>query len=602
MTKKFTFIASLVMATSLVSCLGVMTLVEDSRTVLGPAICTDSSTAAECLNNVGPTTPSGVAVVTKNSGGTVTLPQLRASRTEGVSPLVVQFSNDAADDTQIASNEWAFLGHYIDYGDPTADETYGLYRHGRTAFENGGQGASRERTLGPMGAHVYHCETGICTFNASSAVKNAQGDWAVAGVTITVKSQSAAYPGAHTVCVSKKSDFDGCPKGAARATDLPTLGKWSSHHRYMVRGGESFDVSDNCIQYNVEDIMITSYGGGKAELLGRFHPGADEKCKDRVPSNRAVASFAVDRWIKDITITNVRLGRINLPVTFRDIALHDVDMDFTHSDQYGAGAVNYSSAVYCNIDDSLNCENIRTARGLYISQTIIKGPNPVPGTEGNPVNGDDSARTNLPGANIGVWNYSMLNWLTILDSSVQRACEHNIRTEGVSRVALIYSESLGDHLCDRGLKTGATIRTEGWNNIDCLDAMRPPGLDRSQLCDTRYIYLHDLYFGTPESIGGGGNGISQTKSRDVEVVRNGLVDYIYYDLDGGSGTGSGFYDIGLTGYDLVCYNNSRHNPKSGAKCRDSLKQGGIPDGYYNKAIGTADNLSKPSPPLAPGAY
>ena len=167
---------------------------------------------------------------------------------------------------------------------------------------------------------------------------------------------------------------------------------------------------------------------------------------------------------------------------------------------------------------------------------------------------------------------------------------------------MMHSETLGDALCDRGLKAGITNRPEGYEDRLCLDQPRAPLSDRSQICDSRFVYWYDLYFGTPDNIGISGNSIALTNGSSEETTRNGLIDYSYFDYEGGSGTGHGFYDVQLTGYDLVCYNNSRHNPSSGAKCRDSLDPASIPDGYYNMAIGTADDFAKPTAPLAPGLY
>ena len=88
----------------------------------------------------------------------------------------------------------------------------------------------------------------------------------------------------------------------------------------------------------------------------------------------------------------------------------------------------------------------------------------------------------------------------------------------------------------------------------------------------RGVSVYTTYISVHLKIGGGGNGLSQTESSYAEVVKNGRIDYIYSDLDGGTGTGLGFYDIALINWDdLVCYSNSRHNPRSGGKCRDLLK-------------------------------
>ncbi len=191
-----------------------------------------------------------------DSGGSLKLPFVRASRENCVSPCAVMFSIDPIQDSS-TDNPFAHSGVYWDYADPGADERAGPYTHGGKKFRTK-TGASRESdTNTPMGMHVYRCEKEVCTFHPGVSARNAAGDWATAWTTVIVRAPSLAFPKERTVCVSASGKWDGdvpCPDDASRASRLPTLGQWKSNTRYLLRRGETFVSERSCIGYGRHDI------------------------------------------------------------------------------------------------------------------------------------------------------------------------------------------------------------------------------------------------------------------------------------------------------------------------------------------------------------
>jgi hypothetical protein len=523
----------------------------------------------------GPETPDFTAL---NSGGAVVINSIRASRTDCVSPCTVVFSaDDVQDTTSSTDNDWYHLGYYWDYGDSNADETLGIYQRGADYFRNNSNGASREFDTTPLGAHTYLCDEGTCTFNAGLAVRNSVGDWATDWATITVRSQSVEYPDASTVCVSNTSVFTDCPQGARQTTELPDYGAWENDTRYLISAQEVHSLEGKCIEFDTDNILISSYGTGSYPTLSsRLNVGSDSSsCRDITPNDEAVANYSNPWWISNITITKLRVHDIQINSSFRNIGLHDLDMDW--EDEASGGGIRTSSVDFCTDAPSLTCSNVPLPYGVYISDVVSIG-----------------SRTSPPGTNIGFWTTSGVSYIAFINSLAYVAAEHNFRAEGASRVIVSHSDFLGDHFAAG--KHKITVRPEGSLNADMLNQMRVPSDDQSAVYDSRYVAILDNYLGTPASIGNGSAiTLKPTNAGAPEVVRWGVVDNNTFDLSGGLGDGPSTYDIRLAGYDLGCYTTNDEEAPQG--CADAGQEQIPAEGYNVRLFG-----EKPIAPRSPVEY
>ncbi len=515
----------------------------------------------------------------KSSGGTLSLSGLRASRTNCVSPCSVMFSIDAIEDTA-DPNPFAHSGVYWDYGDPDADTRDGLIERGAT-HKQAKRGVSRQSdTNTPLGMHTYQCETGICRFHPGVTVQNAAGDWVTAWSTVQVRAQATAYPKTRTVCVSAQGRWDGdapCPADASRARSLPTMGSWRSDTRYLLRRGERFDVRRSCIAYGRRGITVTAFGNAtdpKPEL-GMFGVGRSRSCTDATTTDRDIATYQVPHWIEDVTLADLRVAAVGLGMAFKNVSLHDLDMDF---ERQAEGGVIFSAATRrCRRDDRLSCSRVPLPYGLYVSGSTVIG-----------------SRTNPPGVNIAMVDDACVSFFGILDSEVRLAAEHNVRVECSSRLLVAHSDINAGHIGGKGPKCAVTIRPEGSLVQDMLLGRRKDAKTRAGMFESRYTVLKDLYLSNPRREGENAARlqIAPTQTRDAEVTRFGVVSGNYVDMQG---TGP-FADARLAGTGLVCYDDNRWESKTG--CTDGPR-GTIPEGGFEPS---ELDFAAPKVPKPPSSY
>jgi len=529
----------------------------------------------------------------KSSGGALQLSALRVSRNECTSPCPVIFSVDALEDTTVV-NPFTDTGIYWDYGDGQADERDGLYTKGAQYFLAGrqpGTGASRESDINtPITMHTYSCEVGTCTYYPGVSLLNANGDWVTAWTTITVHAVTSTLPSTSTVCLSSSGNFDGCPEGAMRTITnmLPLHNDWQSNTRYLLRRGEVFTSSGPpriCIAYDRENIHISSFGTGglKAEIAEPFGIGADSGCSDLIVNDAQVSAISIPSWNRNITLADLRLHSLRLGMSFSDITLHDIDMDY-ESSVTGGGYVIMENSNYCSNNADLLCGNVPLPRGLYFSSVDIKG-----------------SRLLIPGINIGLLPNSCVSFLGFLDVSIEIAFEHNIRVECSSRTVVTHSDINGNHIGTNGNKHGVTLRPEGYFDADMLLA----GIRRSSnamdggssnVYEDRYSAFNDVYLGTPESVNNSSRiSIAPSNAVDVEVTRYSLVSASVSDMSGGSGSGSPNREVNFAGTGLTCYDNNLWETANG--CSDG-NQGSIPAGGFE----LSRTISTPTTPLPPAQY
>ena len=528
------------------------------------------------------------------SGGHLMLDVLRVSRSECTSPCPVIFSLDSVTDSS-SVNPFTDTGVYWDYDDNRADDRDGRFEKGAQYFLAGrvaGSGASREYDSNmPLAMHTYFCDFGRCEFYPVVSLQNAAGDWVKATINITVHATGESYPATDTVCFSSSGNFDGCPVNASQVTSatLPLHHEWQSNTRYLLRRGEMFGSAEPpriCIAYDRENIHLGAFGTGtaKAELNAQLVIGADSGCQDVLVNDLQVQAMTTEFWNRNITLTELRLPELRLGMTFSDITLHDIDMDYEDVAN-GGGRVIMENSNYCSNTDELDCANVPLPVGLYFSSVNIVG-----------------SRYSVPGLNIGLLPYSCVSFLGLIDVSLGVAFEHNLRVECSSRVVIAHSDVNGDHIGTHGNKNGITLRPEGYLEEDMLmqGIRRSSAGDdggRANIYESRYAAIKDVYLGTPDSVNNAARiSIAPSNAMTAEVTRYALVSGSVTDMSGGNGDGPPNRDVNFAGWGLTCHDDNVWETVNG--CGDG-GQGAIPAGGFEPSRSISAPAIPPEPDQLP---
>lgn len=528
------------------------------------------------------------------SGGHLMLDLLRVSRSECTSPCPVIFSLDSVTDSS-SVNPFTDIGVYWDYDDNQADDRDGRFEKGAQFFLAGrvaGSGASREYDSNtPLAMHTYFCDFGRCEFHPAVSLQNAAGDWVKATATITVHAIEETYTAARTICYSGTGDFEGCPEGATMlsSSSLPLHHEWQSSTRYLLRRGELFNSGEPpriCIAYDRENIHIGAFGAGtgRPELSTQLVIGADSGCNDVVVNDLQAQAMSTELWIRNITLSGLRLPELRLGMTFSDITLHDLDMDYEDVVS-GGGRVIMENSNYCSNNADLNCANVPLPQGLYFSSVDIVG-----------------SRHTIPGLNIGLLPNSCVSFLGLIDVTLGVAFEHNLRVECSSRVIVAHSDINGDHIGTNGNKHGITLRPEGYLAEDMLlQGVRRSSADDdgggANIYEDRYASIRDVYLGTPDSVNNASRiSIAPSNALTAEVTRYALVSGSVTDMSGGSGDGPPNRDVNFAGWGLTCHDDNVWETANG--CGDG-GQGSIPAGGYEPSRSIVTPTVPPAPDQLP---
>lgn len=492
-------------------------------------------------------------------------PALRVSRTSCVSPCTVMFSIDGMQDDSV-EHPFVELGVTWDYDDPEATPA----EHGAEAFARG-RGAPRTHDGNtPLGMHTYACAEDSCTFHPRVLVLNPLGELVTVETTVEVRGQDAAFPQEHTVCVSHDGVWDGdvpCPAGAQRRTELPALGAWESDTRYLLRRGDVYD--EVCLQYELEHVLIGAFGDEAAplpELRGEVGIGRDRSCSDALPTT---TDFETPGWIRDVTLTGLRVQEVGLGMTFEDVTLHGLDMDWEN--EPSGGRIRSQSTDACSKRDELDCGDVPLPRGLYITDSRIIG-----------------SRTTPPGLNVEFLSSSCVSFFGVMNIEASVAIEHNIRLECGSRVLVMHSDVNGEHIGAQGPKNGITIRPEGHDAADMLGQMRRDtsgGFGRQ--FENKFVVIKDNYLGQPDGVPNNAARITvaPSKAADAESTYAAVVSGNITDLSPDALPDN---DIVLSGRALACYDDNQTQTRGG--CSDG-GQNSIPAERYSPAL-----IDVPVPP------
>ncbi len=394
---------------------------------------------------------------------------INPSRTSCASPCTVVFSADKTTAQGLDSHGvWSQLSYYWDF-DTDETDTYGsLYKQtytwveGDTAYESGHV---------PMVTKTFLCDTGTCTYNVGMRAQNANGDWGDDFKTITVKSESAQWTAANTVCISNtldtSADWTGydkpCPAGATKQNITLDYDQYNDK-LVLFKKGDIF-VQNIATLLNQSNFKIGVFGNdadSRPEIDGNIEVGmtnfggptnAPTAANTNNLTDALVATYG---WPSNIYIEGLKVGGVDFPMSYNQVGLHDLDMNRRAYATGGSINVN-SSSGRCFGSSVLSCKNVPFPKGGYISSVNIVG---------------ESLSTNGgPGINIWQTACSMVNFLGIVDTSMQRAREHNLRIAGWYRFNIMRSLFRGEHelpskqkITPRGcLRSGGTWEAGVWN-------------------------------------------------------------------------------------------------------------------------------------------
>ena len=295
---------------------------------------------------------------------------IKASRSSCVSPCTVIFSaEDTLADGLTEAEVFANLGYRFDFNDT-----------GSGVFATTGL-TKTTQTGGPLATHTFKCETGQCTFNVGLRVQNTAGQYDDANVTVTVDSAAYRFSAANTICVSPGGNYGGdlpCPAGATQVTAVPDAGGFSGK-RILLRRGESF--SKICIAYSESDVLIEPFGnnGDPRPVLpagSYIEIGVNGRCGSRNVSTSQAISLGSE-WVKNVTVTGLRAGTVKLGMSYVDIDIHDLDMDYESETEGGIVSLSGNTGR-CYNSSALDCAAVPYPKGAYLSDTVIIGSSANP--------------------------------------------------------------------------------------------------------------------------------------------------------------------------------------------------------------------------------
>lgn len=379
---------------------------------------------------------------------------LTASRTACTSPCTIVFSAQTTTDDSLPNQHEVFRKILYDFAfddpDSGVHETTGL--------------PQQTQSGGPLATHTFICNAGTCRYSVAVTARNGSGEVSEDSIEVTVESPEVAYAAADTICVSPSGSFTGdepCPAGAIEQTFMPALSEFSQK-RVLFRRGEVIP-GELCIGYGDKNVLVASFGDtadAKPELTGTIHVGVDATCQR--PSNVTTAQARAfgDRWSENITISDLRVPAVVMGMSYHNVGLHDLDMDY-FSEPTGGFITMASSGDRCVGQSSLDCDAVPYPYGLYMSEltVVTSDADAVGGTGGS------------DGVTIAGYSCPLINWLGLIGSTFWNAYQHQFRLEGGQRLSLSHNNMRG-HTKGPSKKHTATLRSCGYSDIDIAERPR----------------------------------------------------------------------------------------------------------------------------------
>jgi PKD repeat protein len=377
------------------------------------------------------------AAITLSASVSIAAPTARitASRMSGPAPLAVFFDATASGDSNSAVNPFRELGYRFTFGDAASGtwESSGLPKN--------------EQIGAPLAAHVFETPG---TYTIQVTAVDAAGASSSASVSISVLSADSVYSGVNTVCISRNSDFAGCPADARQVGNVSSWPGFVSGRRYLLHRGQDFTALGS-LNFAQGDAGLTD------AQLGAFGTGA----KPRVADVSVHSGMVPDvQWNKRVVVMDLDAAAIR---QFRG------GMDFLLLRNNSAGYISFADAFgyVASVDPGLfpNPQNIF----LVDNYLDVANNNDVPGISGSAVR------------------------LAILGNRVDRTSQHNIRLWQMSKTIIAHNR-LSGRTVDA---IRATIKLQSAGTDQVTDTTLPAGVGNHQR--TSYVTVANNQLGSAES-------------------------------------------------------------------------------------------------------
>lgn len=197
------------------------------------------------------------SVLTVDGGGDSTITaDLQASRTSCTAPCAVNFDATGTTSSDGTVDPFGEIGYSFDFGGVS-----GTWTHS-------GQSKDVQRG-GPLAAIVFE-DAGTYTVKVrardSSGGSN-DGDTSQDEVTVTVAAADTTYATTTTICLSRNTDFTGCPSGATQTPNAAAWPSWTSSRRYLLHAGQDFTVLGAIEIRQRVDIQVGAFGSGADPIV-----------------------------------------------------------------------------------------------------------------------------------------------------------------------------------------------------------------------------------------------------------------------------------------------------------------------------------------------
>ena len=397
--------------------------------------------------------------------------KISASRTDCASPCTVVLSAENTTAKGLDENQvWLELSYYWDF-DTDETDTYGTLYKQKYDYVEGD--TSREYGHVPLVSKTFLCDIGTCVYKVGIRAQNTAGEFSNAYQIITVRAESEVWSAADTVCISNTlstaADWTGfdkaCPAGATKQSAFPLPDEFDGK-LILLKRGDVFAAApasrDNglAILSGQSNFKVTAFGNNddaQPTIDANFYTGipsytvnAGEVTAVETRSSLINPALGINN---NTYFEDLRIGHVTFPSRFNHMTLHNIDMDWETEPTKEYGYISFTNNYNCLTVAALNCSDIPFSNGAYMSSINIVGSMP--------------AETNDVFVNIVGIGCVMAANISVLNTQVRKAGEHNFRIMGYERLVVQRSAFLGHHYLT--VKQKVTARPCISNSLNTLD-------------------------------------------------------------------------------------------------------------------------------------
>jgi len=348
--------------------------------------------------------------------------------------------------------------------------------------------------------------------------KSTAGATSVATVTVTVQSADSAFAGTRTVCLSRGSDFSGCPSGATRTANATSWPRLQTGYRYLLKAGENFSSLGNLnVGPSIQDVHVGSFGSGAKPVLNSV----------MLLGNDPLTTNSINR----IVVRDLNPSNINNMIGATDLLL-------LRNTVTGGGMIDIAGAFDFYVDHSC-CTGWKNPENIFVVENTvdrnfnnIENPN---GISGNAVK------------------------FAIMGNTVTRTHEHNIRIWQAAKLFVAHNNATG--VSGGSIRHALKVHSSGTDAIGTLTS----GVRQRQR--TSEVVVADNRFGSTSSNINWLVAFGPQNSEEVEVLEKIIAE------DNRFAHGSNFFlDFHASGRSVTTRGNAQ---AAGGAARESVGGQGI---------------------------